>query len=55
MDSLTNRQSIHGTQYSEKLDAVTENCDRLEWFGLLIRREEASVFYWQYAELQQSA
>jgi hypothetical protein len=44
-----------GRNTQKKLDAVKENCDRLEWFGLLIRREEASVAYWQYAELQQTA
>jgi very-short-patch-repair endonuclease len=44
-----------GRNTQKKLDAVTENCDRLEWFGLLIQREEAGVSYWQYAELQQTA
>jgi hypothetical protein len=44
-----------GRNTQKKLDAVRENCDRLEWFGLLIRREEASMAYWQYAELQQTA
>jgi hypothetical protein len=28
---------------------------RLEWFGLLIHREDAGITYWQYAELQQTA
>jgi hypothetical protein len=41
-----------GRNTQKKLDAVIENCDRLEWFGLLIRREEAGVSHWQYAELQ---
>jgi hypothetical protein len=44
-----------GRNTQKKLDAVRENCDRLEWFGLLIRREEAGIAYWQYAELQQTA
>jgi hypothetical protein len=44
-----------GRNTQKKLDAVMENCDRLEWFGLLIRREEAGIAYWQYAELQQTA
>ena len=44
-----------GKNTQKKLDAVRENCDRLEWFGLLIRREEAGIAYWQYAELQQTA
>jgi very-short-patch-repair endonuclease len=30
-----------GRNTQKKLDAVMENCDRLEWFGLLIRRDEA--------------
>ena len=44
-----------GRPTQKKLDAVIENCDRLEWFGVLIRREEAGVAHWQYAELQQTA
>ncbi len=44
-----------GRNTQKKLDAVRENCDRLEWFGLLIRREEAGIAYWQYTELQQTA
>jgi hypothetical protein len=44
-----------GRNTQKKLDAVMENCDQLEWFGLLIRREEAGVSYWQHAELQQTA
>ena len=44
-----------GRNTQKKLDAVRENCDRLEWFGVLIRREEAGVAHWQYAELQQTA
>jgi hypothetical protein len=46
---------LTGRNTQKKLDAVQENCDRLEWFGLLIRREEAGITYWQYAELQQTA
>jgi hypothetical protein len=44
-----------GNNTSKKLDAISENLDRLEWFGLLIHREEAGITYWQYAELQQTA
>jgi very-short-patch-repair endonuclease len=43
-----------GRNTQKKLDDIRANCDRLEWFGLLIRREEDGVAYWQYAELQQS-
>jgi hypothetical protein len=44
-----------GNNTQKKLDAIGENLDRLEWFGLLIHREEAGITYWQYAELQQTA
>jgi hypothetical protein len=44
-----------GRNTQKKLDAVKENCDRLEWFGLLIRREEGDVAFWQYTDLQQIA
>jgi hypothetical protein len=44
-----------GKNTQKKLDAIEENLDRLEWFGLLIHREEANITYWQYAELQQTA
>jgi hypothetical protein len=44
-----------GKNTQKKLDAIEENLDRLEWFGLLIHREEAGITYWHYAELQQLA
>jgi hypothetical protein len=44
-----------GRNTQKKLDAITENLERLEWFGLLIRREESGISYWHYAELQQTA
>jgi hypothetical protein len=44
-----------GKNTQKKLDAIGENLDRLEWFGLLIHREDAGITYWQYAELQQTA
>jgi hypothetical protein len=44
-----------GRNTQKKLDAISENLDRLEWFGLLIHRNEAGITYWQYAELQQTA
>ncbi len=43
-----------GRNTQKKRHAVKENCDRLEWFGLLIRREDVGISYWQYAELQQT-
>jgi hypothetical protein len=44
-----------GKNTQKKLDAIGENLDRLEWFGLLVKREESGTIYWQYAELQQMA
>jgi hypothetical protein len=44
-----------GKNTQKKLDAIGENLDRLQWFGLLIHRDEAGITYWQYAELQQTA
>jgi hypothetical protein len=35
------------------LVALKEN--RLQWFGVVIDREDAGITYWQYAELQQTA
>jgi hypothetical protein len=44
-----------GKNTQKKLEAVGENLDRLEWFGLLIHREDTGITYWQYAELQATA
>ncbi len=44
-----------GKNTQKKLDAIAENLDRLEWFGLLIHREDTGIIYWQYTELQQTA
>jgi hypothetical protein len=44
-----------GKNTQKKLDAIGENLDRLEWFGLLIHREDKGITYWQYAELKQTA
>jgi hypothetical protein len=44
-----------GKNTQKKLEAIAENLDRLEWFGLLVKREESGITYWQYAELQQTA
>ncbi|MBD2075478.1 hypothetical protein H6F86_16560 [Phormidium sp. FACHB-592] len=35
--------------------AITENLERLEWFGVLLCREDGHTKRWQFAELQQSA
>ena len=52
-----------GKNTQKKLDAIGENLDRLEWFGVVIdstestlrEREDTGITYWQYAELQQTA
>ena len=44
-----------GKNTQKTLEAIGENLDRLEWFGLLVKREDESIVYWQYAELQQTA
>jgi hypothetical protein len=44
-----------GKNTQKKLEAIGENLDRLEWFGLMVKREDAGTIYWQYAELQQTA
>jgi hypothetical protein len=44
-----------GKNTQKKLDAIAENLDRLQWFGVVVDREDAGIMYWQYAELQQTA
>jgi hypothetical protein len=34
--------------------AIQENLERLEWFGMLIYREDGTVKRWQFAEIQQA-
>lgn len=36
-------------------NAITENLKRLEWFGVVICREETQVKRWQMTEIQQTA
>jgi hypothetical protein len=44
-----------GKNTQKKLEAIAENLDRLQWFGVAIDREDTGITYWQYAELQQTA
>jgi hypothetical protein len=44
-----------GKNTQKKLDAIGENLDRLQWFGVVIDRDDTGITYWQYAELQQTA
>jgi hypothetical protein len=50
---IANQFTRKNTQ--KKLEAIGENLDRLEWFGLLVKRDESGITYWQYAELQATA
>jgi hypothetical protein len=44
---------FNGAQQQKK--AIFENLERLEWFGILISREEGGVTRWQFAQIQQVA
>ncbi|MBE9041739.1 hypothetical protein IQ235_13215, partial [Oscillatoriales cyanobacterium LEGE 11467] len=38
-----------GRNTQKKLDAIAQNLDRLEWFGVVIPRKEGAIVYWQQA------
>ena len=38
-----------------RLNAITENLERLEWFGLVISEQREGITYWQFAEATQAA
>ena len=44
-----------GNITKKKLDAITENLERLEWFGLVIAETKGDRPYWHYAEATQAA
>jgi hypothetical protein len=44
---------FNGAQRQKK--AIAENLERLEWFGILISREEGGIVRWQFAQMQQAA
>jgi hypothetical protein len=44
---------FNGAQRQKK--AIAENLERLEWFGILISREEEGITRWQFAQRQQVA
>jgi hypothetical protein len=44
---------FNGAQRQKK--AIAENLERLEWFGILISREEGGLVRWQFAQMQQTA
>jgi hypothetical protein len=44
-----------GRTTQNKLDAITENMERLEWFGLVISEQREGITYWHFAELTNGA
>ena len=44
-----------GNITKKKLDAISENCDHLEWFGLLVCDPKSGIPHWHYAESVQAA
>jgi hypothetical protein len=44
---------FNGAQRQKK--AIAENLERLEWFGILISREEGGIVRWQFAQMPQAA
>jgi hypothetical protein len=43
-----------GRNTQKKLDAITENLERLEWFGMIISHTKNGITSWQYTELPQA-
>jgi len=39
-----------GKNTKKKLDAITENLERLEWFGMVIAEERNGLTHWHFAE-----
>jgi hypothetical protein len=44
-----------GRTTQKKLDAITENLDRLEWFGLVIPEQRYGLTYWHFADTTKAA
>jgi hypothetical protein len=44
-----------GRTTQSKLDAITENMERLEWFGLVIAEQREGITYWHYAATAKAA
>jgi hypothetical protein len=40
-----------GRNTAKKPEAVSENIDRLEWFGILIHHKKSGITYWQHVEV----
>jgi hypothetical protein len=45
-------QFKNGSRYK---NAISENLERLEWFGILHCHQEAQIKYWQHIETQQAS
>jgi hypothetical protein len=44
-----------GRTTQKKLDAITENLERLEWFGLVIPEPRDGLTYWHFADTAKAA
>ncbi len=44
-----------GNITQKKLEAINENLERLEWFGLIVCESKGDISYWRYAEAAQAA
>ncbi len=44
-----------GNVTKKKLDAIAENLERLEWFGLIVSHHKDGIICWHYAEATQAA
>ena len=44
-----------GNITKKKLEAIVDNCDRLEWFGLIVSETKGDIAYWHYVEATRAA
>lgn len=44
-----------GRTTQNRLDAIAENLERLEWFGLVLSEEREGITYWHFAESTKAA
>ncbi len=44
-----------GNITKKRLDAISENLERLEWFGLIVSQFKGDVTHWHYVEATQAA
>jgi hypothetical protein len=48
-------EQFTGKNTKKKLDAVAENLERLEWFGLAIAHQDGGITYWHFVESTKTA